>query len=64
MIMHVYPWQKQIFIEHHFETYCKKDVPVLFNKAHTMKTDVVVTELFQAFLNLATDGGEWSVSYP
>ena len=26
---------------------------------HTMQTDVVVTELLQAFLNLAQDGGEW-----
>jgi hypothetical protein len=56
--MHVYPRQKQIFIKHHFETYYKKDAPVLFNEARTMKTNVVVTELFQALLNLAMDGGE------
>ena len=35
-------------------------------KHHTMKIDVVVTVLLQAFFNLAldVDGGEWLVSCP
>lgn len=57
--MHVYPWQKQFIIKRHFVTYHTKMFLCCLMNHHGMQTDVVVTELLQAFLNLAQDGGKW-----